>query len=413
MKKQTILIVSIIVALAIVFGVAIICNNDKDTNNTTTPTESITDITENTNGETNSTENSDQNNQNITNSIPEGVKDGDELEGGSFYFDDVTINSYDGAVAFLKKYNLHKEGESYFINYETPKYYGLIIYVFEEDHFTIIKNGENFYQEYTYSRDGVVDSNCWETDNKTDESKEPIVLEHGVKIDDTTVYIDTDIVDIEVEQNVTEFIDLVTKYFGDYNDDTWYHFVTDDTKYTVGIDLYNRYVVQDGPCVDTPDYIINRYNYNQNKVLVEKEILVIADGERVRTYSEKDGNTYEQKVDNNGDVVHTNVVNGITTMTKYRQYGEHIYPYYHFVSGTKEFFLTYDADGKNLIAYKALDLKNNEVYDWVLDGVGLGPDHYVSVVITKNGSSKTYVGQNEIPWGAAIYYPPKWLGLCE
>jgi hypothetical protein len=66
-----------------------------------------------------------------------------------------------------------------------------------------------------------------------------------------------------------------------------------------------------------------------------------------------------------------------------------------------------------LIGYKAISLKDGEVYDWVLDGNGLDSENFVSVTITKNGYSKTYVGKSEIPWGAAIFYPPKSIGSYE
>lgn len=56
MKKQIILIVSIVVALAIVFGVAIVCSDNNDTNNTTTPTESISGTTNETTGDETTTD---------------------------------------------------------------------------------------------------------------------------------------------------------------------------------------------------------------------------------------------------------------------------------------------------------------------------------------------------------------------
>ena len=76
----------------------------------------------------------------VNNSANQNNQDGDELEDGDYYFDEVAINSYNDAVTFLKKYNLYKEGESCGIYFETPKYYGWIIYVLEEDHFIISKN---------------------------------------------------------------------------------------------------------------------------------------------------------------------------------------------------------------------------------------------------------------------------------
>ncbi len=57
---------------------------------------------------------------------------------------------------------------------------------------------------------------------------------------------------------------------------------------------------------------------------------------------------------------------------------------------------------------------NGDTHEWVLDGNGYNPENFLSVTITqKDGSSQTYVGKDEIPWGAAIHYLPKRAGAYE
>ena len=346
----------------------------------------------------------------VNNSANQNNQDGDELEDGNFYFDEVAINSYNDAVTFLKKYNLYKEDESYFINFETPKYYGLIIYELETDNFTIIKNGENFYQEYTYSRDGIVDSNCWETDNNTDDTKTPVVLAHGVKIDDTTVYIDPSIESIEKEQNISGFFDLIEKYFGVRDPDTSYTFVAAEDAFTVSkMQTVDGHKVIANVSNELGGRSEHHFEYTESQKLIQHiETAYDESGNAKYRIWEKDGDAEKQEWFDDGIFVRTTTKNGTTTVVKQKD----SLPFYYYKSNWQEAFFTYNGSGI-LIGYKAISLKDGEVYDWVLDGNGLEPENFVSVTITKNGYSKTYVGKNEIPWGAAIFYPPKSNGSYE
>ena len=334
----------------------------------------------------------------------------DTIENGNFYFDEVAINSYNDAVTFLKKYNLYKEGESYFINFETPKYYGLIIYELETDNFTIIKDGENFYQEYTYSRDGIVGSNCWETNDDVGETKEPVILEHGAKIDDTTVYIDTSVESIKKEQNISGFFDLIEKYFGVRDPDTSYTFVAGEDSFTVSkMQTVDGHKVIANVSNESGGRSEHHFEYTESQKLIQHiETAYDESGNAKYRIWEKDGDAEKKEWLDDGVFVRTTTKNGTTTVVKQKD----SLPFYYYKSNWQEAFFTYNGSGI-LIGYKAISLKDGEVYDWVLDGNGLEPENFVSVTITKNGSSKTYVGKNEIPWGAAIFYPPRNLGSYE
>ena len=112
------------------------------------------------------------------------------------------------------------------------------------------------------------------------------------------------------------------------------------------------------------------------------------------------------------NLTNTETKNGKTVIKKYITIDDTTYVLY-YKNDRKEHVFTYDESGTRLVGFKATDLKYNEVYDWVLDGNGLEPDNCVSVTVTKNGSSKTYVGKSQIPWGSPIYYPPKSIGSYE
>ena len=346
----------------------------------------------------------------VNNSANQNNQDGDELENGNFYFDEVAINSYNDAVTFLKKYNLYKEGESCGIYFETPKYYGWIIYVLEEDHFIISKNGKNFCQEYTYSRDGIVDSNCWGTNDDVGETKEPVILAHGVKIDDTTVYIDTSVVDIKCEQSIGDFFDLIDEYFDVRDPDTSYTFVAGEDTFTVSkMQTVDGHKVIANVSNESGGRSEHHFEYTESQKLIQHiETAYDESGNAKYRIWEKDGNAEKKEWFDDGVFVRTTTKNGTTTVVKQKD----SLPFYYYKSNWQEAFFTYNGSGI-LIGYKAISLKDGEVYDWVLDGNGLEPENFVSVTITKNGYSKTYVGKNEIPWGAAIFYPPKSNGSYE
>ena len=153
----------------------------------------------------------------------------------------------------------------------------------------------------------------------------------------------------------------------------------------------------------------HHFEYTESQKLIQHiETAYDESGNAKYRIWEKDSDSEKKEWLDDGVFVRTTTKNGTTTVVKQKD----SLPIYYYKNNWKEAFLTYNGSGM-LIGYKAISLKDGEVYDWVLDGNGLEPDNCVSVTITKNGYSKTYVGKSEIPWGAAIFYPPKSIGSYE
>ena len=346
--------------------------------------------------------------------VPLDVKNGYILPDGNVYFDEVSINSMDDAVALINEYNLKEEG-SYTIFYVTPEYYGRIMYMEEDNLYCITKEAASYAEEYTYNEDGLVSSGRWEYSDEEDSDSESVkstVLEHGEKDDEGRVYVDTDIVDIGDGKDISTFFDLIEEHYGEFNSNNWYQFATDENVYTVGKNVFNCYVTHIEPSNANDTYETTEYKYTETREFIGETVVSYVDGECVKMFISENGNT-EESVYQDNIITKTNVVNGVKTIVTTRTTNDEIYCDYYYKSDNKEVILTYDASGTMLIRYKSINFKDGCTYDWVLDGGGYGPDHCISVTITKNGSSKTYTGKDEIPWGSPIDYPPKVAGLYE
>ncbi len=336
---------------------------------------------------------------------PDDVKVGDFLAEGTVYpqgvvyFDEVSVNNTDDIIALLKKYDLYQTVMTDTVSYLTTRYYGFIVYL-EDDLYSVTKQTEDYFEDYLYGKDGLVSFSKWGTP--------PKALTHGEKIDDTTVYIDTAITDIKSDQSLDLFFDLISKHFGEYNSDNDYTFVTEAGRITLFKRDYGYNVYESSSYAASLAYIEHDFEYAEDKTLIQ-HLTYASDGKgnKYRLW-EKDEDMQKTEWLNDGTTVQTQVKYGRTTINKQKD-SKCIYYY---KSDFIESFLTYNENGV-LVGYKAISLQDGEEYDWVLDGNGYDASNYVSVTITKNGSSKTYVGKNQIPWGAAIFYPPKVAGSYQ
>lgn len=214
MKKQIILIVSIIVALAIVFGVAIICNNDKDTNNTTTPTESISGTVENeSTGDETSESTANPNDFTETPDVEDEMSDGDKPssnlehgekdDDGRVYVDtDVVdidnatnldtflglLEIYHGALESGKSYSFVTDENEYTFREET---YGIDICIRPSEYDTTFSEK---YLKYDHSGNYIgYDEQDWEDGRKTRRfmERENEIIEYKFPGDGVILYSET------------------------------------------------------------------------------------------------------------------------------------------------------------------------------------------------------------------------------
>ena len=341
--------------------------------------------------------------------VPLDVKNGYILPDGNVYFDEVSINSMDDAVALINEYNLKEEG-SYTIFYVTPEYYGRIMYMEEDNLYCITKEAASYAEEYTYNEDGLVSSGRWEYGTDAETTK-PDVLEHGDKIYDNTVYIDTNVTNIEGEKSIGVFLDLIGEHFGKYDPSITYHFVTDETEYIIRKESYG-YDVCIRPAELGDTYTEEYFEYGEDKTQIGYVVQSYKDGKFSYILQTRGDFSGELEYLDNNVIVNTVTENGVTTTHKYQSIGDKAYSQY-YRDNEKEVTLTYDASGTMLIRYTSVNFKDGCTYDWVLDGGGYDPSNCISVTITQGSSSKTYTGKDEIPWGSPIDYPPKVAGLYE
>lgn len=341
--------------------------------------------------------------------LPADVKDGYILPDGNVYFDEVSINSMDDAVALINEYNLKEEG-SYTIFYVTPEYYGRIMYVEEDNLYCITKETASYSEEYTYNEDGVVSSGRWEYNTDAENAK-PDVLEHGDKIYDNTVYIDINVTNIEGEKDISVFLNLIDEHFGKYDPNITYHFVTDENEYIISKESYG-YDVCARPAELGDAFTEEYYEYGEDKTQIGHVVQSYKAGKFSYILQARGDFSEELEYLDNNVIVNTVTENGVTTVHKYQSIGDKAYSQY-YKDDEKEVTLTYDESGTGLIRYTSVNYKDGCTYDWVLDGNGYDTSNCISVTITKNGSSKTYIGRNEIPWGSPIDYPPKVAGAYE
>ena len=154
------------------------------------------------------------------------------------------------------------------------------------------------------------------------------------------------------------------------------------------------------------------FEYGEDKKQIGHAMQSYKDGKFSYILQSRGDFSEELEYLDNNVIVNTVTENGVTTIRKYQSIGDKTYSQY-YKDNEKEVTLTYDESGTRLIRYTSVNYKDGCTYDWVLDGNGNEPDNFISVTITKNGSSKTYTGRNEIPWGSPIDYPPKVAGLYE
>ena len=340
--------------------------------------------------------------------VPVDISGGTALSDGSIYLDEVNISSLDEALAFLDQYDPDKsDGEE--VRFVTPEYYGVVTFVAEKNAYCVAKIGDDFGEEYNYGLDGSVMGGSW--DYREEKEEKPVVREHGVEISDGVVYIDVNRVNIDERRDIQVFLDLIDQYFGECVPDTVYGFLTGTRSYRINMNS-SGYSLTIWPETDSLSYTAEYYDFDLDKNQYEYSTTVYKDGKIVLTTSERADYYHKYESPGDGSYTITETKNGITTITTRINIDGESYPLY-FKNGRKELILTYAAGSTKLIGYKATDLLYNEVYDWVLDGEGFEPENFLSVTITRNGSSVTYVGRDEIPWGAAIYYPPHRAGLFE
>ena len=348
--------------------------------------------------------------------VPLDTKEGTLLEDGSCYFTDVDIQSMQEAKDFIEQY--HTEGESDRVYFATPDYWGCVAYIAENNAYAIMRSGDTFEEERTYNEEGLVSSGYWEKSSAPPQPEEPIVLSHGVKIDDRSVYIDTGILNIEGEKDIAVFLGLFEEYFRGCDSEYAYSFVTDIDEYVLrrngeGSSLAIRPIDISGTFTE----ITYKYNLDNQQTGYREDFW--KDGDCYKFIVEEDGRYFEREDYDDGSYMQKEIKNGVTKVEKvHRADGGSYYDYFrkddtNYANNSREIFLTYDESGTRLIGYKAIHLLSGEVYDWVLDGNGLEAENFVSVTITANGTSTTYVGKEQIPWGAAIYYPPRIPGLYE
>ena len=246
------------------------------------------------------------------------------------------------------------------------------------------------------------------TDNEmTNTGNSSTGLQHGEKDEKGRVYVDTSIVDIDNTTDAIVFMHLFELYYGGFD---WreedYYFVTDENEYGLKDTSYGIYIrVRPSEYDSTYTEKVLEYDFQYN--YIGHYVESYENGKTVYMFNEYDGNTTEHKWDDNGNHFYTETSNGVVTlMRNSHTAGDDSY-YDYYKDGNKEITLTYDASGSGLVGYKYVDLRDGSVYDWVLDGNGREPENILSVTITENGWSNTYTGRNEIPWGAAIVYPPR------
>ena len=347
--------------------------------------------------------------------VPLDIKEGDVLEDGSHYFTAVDIQSMQEAVDFTEQHRA--EGDEDAIYFATPEYWGAIAYIAEINAYAIFRSGDTFEEERTYNEDGLVSSGYWEKSPAPPQQEEPIVLSHGVKIDNTSVYIDTNILNIEGEKDIQFFLNLREEYFSGYDPEYAHSFVTDVNEYVLRTNSEGN-SIEIRPVDISGTFVSVTYEYNWDNVQTGYREDYYKDGDYYKYIVEKDGRYYEREDYDNG-YMQKEIKNGVTTVhKKHIAEGNHYSDYFrkddtNYANNSREIFLTYDESGTRLIGYKAIHILSGEVYEWVLDGNGVDVDNFVSVTITANGTSRTYVGRDQIPWGAAIYYPPKILGMYE
>ena len=333
-------------------------------------------------------------------SVPADIEDGDLLPGNDVYFDKVSVKSVEDILALFNEFGFNTEEG---ISFVTPEYWGAIAFI--DGLWCVGKESRFFTEEVLYDETGIVSHFRADHVPEGETPPETSTIEHGFRDSEGRVYIDTDIFDIENRTDIDSFLELTDIFFGGYTPSLHYEFFTDDNYYCLKADFSNNYVILAEPLDTSGEYTAIKYEYGEDKDFI---CMTSYDhvGETCFRYfsTDKNGDTVETLYPEDGVVVETKVVNGVKTVLQQHTGG--FYDYY-YKSEWKEVFLTYDESGTRLIGYKAISLRDNEIYDWVLDGNGYEPENFVSVTITRNGSSKTYVGKDEIPWGAAIFYPSK------
>lgn len=319
--------------------------------------------------------------------VPLDVKNGYILPDGNVYFDEVSINSMDDAVALINEYNLKEEG-SYTIFYVTPEYYGRIMYMEEDNLYCITKEAASYAEEYTYNEDGLVSSGRWEYSDEEDSDSESVkstVLEHGEKDDEGHVYIDTDVVDITKMTDINEFFGLIELYYHQYTPDEYYYFVTDEEEYTVSDDWQGFYV-RIRPAEYDSTFTERFLSFDFDKNYIGHSVQSYENGQFTYIFREEENHTEEFRYPEDGVILHTETINGITTIKNYHSVEGDIRGYFdYYKDDEKEVTLTYDVSGTRLIRYTSVNYKDGCTYDWVLDGNGNEPDNFISVTITKNG----------------------------
>ena len=328
-------------------------------------------------------------------SVPADIKNGDLVPGNDVYFDKVSVKNAGDILALFDEFGFNPEEG---ISFVTPEYWGAIQFI--DGFWCVAKIGSSFEEEVLYDENGIVRHFRYDY-----ETPPETLIEHGFRDSEGRVYIDTDIFDIENRTDLDSFLELTDIFFGGYSSGLYYEFFTDDYYYSLNTDFSNNYVIRAEPLDTSGEYSSIKYEYGEDKEFISMTSYDCVGEDCFRLFSTNaNGDTVEMLYPEDGVIVETKVVNGVKTVLQQHTGG--FYDYY-YKSEWKEVFLTYDESGTKLIGYKAISLRDNEIYDWVLDGNGYEAENFVSVTITRNGSSVTYVGQSQIPWGAAIFYPSK------
>lgn len=332
-------------------------------------------------------------------SVPADIKNGDLVPGNDVYFDKVSVKNAGDIIALFNEFGFNPEEG---ISFVTPEYWGAIQFI--DGFWCVAKIGSSFEEEVLYDENGIVSHFRYDYASEGETTSETL-MEHGYRDSEGRVYIDTDIFDIENRTDLDSFLELTDIFFGGYTPALYYEFFTDDNCYCILTNFSGNYVITAEPLDTSGEYSAFKYEYGEDKEFISMTSYDYVGEDCFRLFSTKEnGDTVEMLYPEEGVIVETKVVNGVKTVLQQHTGG--FYDYY-YKSEWKEVFLTYDESGTKLIGYKAISIPYNETYDWVLDGNGYEAENFVSVTITKNGSSVTYVGQSQIPWGTAIFYPSK------
>jgi hypothetical protein len=160
-----VLVVAIVVAL--IFGLG---GNKTETPNGDVTNPTINDVVENTTGEdvgeTKPGETDDETQEETefvepddAVVIPDDAKDGDVLEDGSVYFDDVVVDGADDIKNILDNYG----GDKNDVMFTTPEYTGIVQRT--DDSYMISKTSDKFTEDVIYMDIGIVNTNRCEYDN--------------------------------------------------------------------------------------------------------------------------------------------------------------------------------------------------------------------------------------------------------